>query len=34
LIRQGRGEHFDPDIVDAMLAIEEKFKGIAADHSD
>lgn len=29
LIRQGRGEHFDPDIVDAMLAIEEKFRTIA-----
>ena len=29
LIRQGRGEHFDPDVVDAMLAIEEKFKTIA-----
>ena len=30
LIRQGRGEHFDPDVVDAMLAVEEKFKSIAA----
>ena len=30
LIRQARGEHFDPDVVDAMLAIEEKFKIIAA----
>jgi putative two-component system response regulator len=30
LIRQGSGEHFDPDVVDAMLAIEEKFKAIAA----
>ena len=29
LIRQGSGEHFDPDVVDAMLAIEEKFKTIA-----
>jgi putative two-component system response regulator len=29
LIRQGRGEHFDPDVVDAMLAIEEKFRDIA-----
>ena len=29
LIRQGRGEHFDPDVVDAMLAIEDKFKTIA-----
>jgi len=31
LIRQGRGEHFDPDVVDAMLAVEEKFKSIAAE---
>lgn len=30
LIRQARGEHFDPEVVDAMLAIEEKFKIIAA----
>jgi putative two-component system response regulator len=30
LIRQGSAEHFDPDVVDAMLAIEEKFKTIAA----
>ena len=30
LIRQGRGEHFDPDVVDAMLAVEEQFKAIAA----
>ena len=34
LIRQGRGEHFDPDVVDAMLAIEEKFKAIAAEFSE
>jgi putative two-component system response regulator len=31
LIRQGRGEHFDPDVVDAMLAIEERFTAIAAE---
>jgi putative two-component system response regulator len=29
LIRQGSGEHFDPNIVDAMLAIEDKFRAIA-----
>ena len=34
LIRQGRGEHFDPDIVDAMLAIEERFTEIAAQFFD
>ncbi|MES2150584.1 MAG: HD domain-containing phosphohydrolase [Pseudomonadota bacterium] len=30
LIRQGRGEHFDPDVVDAMLVIQDKFLAIAA----
>jgi putative two-component system response regulator len=30
LIRQARGEHFDPDVVDAMLMVEEKFRAIAA----
>ena len=34
LIRQGSGEHFDPDIVDAMLAIEEAFDAIAQRHAD
>ena len=29
LIRQGSGEHFDPEVVDAMLVVEEKFKAIA-----
>ncbi|HEY0063437.1 MAG TPA: HD domain-containing phosphohydrolase [Telluria sp.] len=29
LIRQAGGEHFDPDVVDAMLAVEEKFRVIA-----
>ncbi|MFP5391176.1 MAG: HD-GYP domain-containing protein [Gammaproteobacteria bacterium] len=29
LIRQGSGEHFDPDVVDAMLVIEERFRDIA-----
>lgn len=34
LIRQSSGEHFDPDIVDAMLAIDEQFRAIAAEFSD
>jgi putative two-component system response regulator len=34
LIRQCRGEHFDPDIVDAMLVIEEQFRAIAAEFPD
>jgi putative two-component system response regulator len=34
LIRQARGEHFDPDIVDAMLVIEAQFRAIAAEFPD
>ena len=30
LIRQGSGEHFDPAIVDALLAVEHEFRAIAA----
>lgn len=29
LIRQGSGEHFDPDVVDVMLRIEETMRDIA-----
>jgi putative two-component system response regulator len=29
LIRQGSGEHFDPAIVDALLAVEHEFRTIA-----
>jgi putative two-component system response regulator len=31
LIRQGRGEHFDPDVVDALLVVENEFRMIAVD---
>ncbi len=34
LIRQGRGEHFDPDIVDAMLVVEAQFRAIATEFPD
>ena len=34
LIRQGRDEHFDPEVVDAMLAVEETFMAIAAQYRD
>jgi putative two-component system response regulator len=34
LIRHGRGEDFDPDVVDAMLAIEEKILQIANEFRD
>ena len=35
IIREGRGTHFDPRVVDAFLAVEDKFRQIAerfADH--
>ena len=34
IIREGRGQHFDPDIVDAFLEITDKFKEIAAVFED
>jgi putative two-component system response regulator len=34
LIRQGRGEHFDPDVADAVLVVEERFRAIAAELAD
>ena len=34
IIREGRGSHFDPDVVDAMNAIEATFQKIAADFCD
>jgi putative two-component system response regulator len=34
VIRQTRGRHFDPDVVDAFLAIEENFRAIALSYAD
>ncbi len=34
LIRAGRGTHFDPDIADAFLALEGKFREVALRHAD
>ena len=34
LIRQGSNEHLDPEVVDAMLAVEEKFRAIATRFRD
>jgi len=37
IIREGRGSHFDPDVVDAFLEIESTFRNIAltfADHDE
>ena len=34
IITDGRGTHFDPDIVDAFLAIAEDFRAIERRFSD
>ncbi|HEX5372594.1 MAG TPA: two-component system response regulator [Aquabacterium sp.] len=34
IIRDGRGTHFDPDIVDAFLSLTEEFVHIAAHYAD
>ena len=34
IIQQTRGRHFDPDVVDAFLAIEDHFKAIAIAFAD
>ena len=34
IIRQGRGSHFDSDVVDAFLALEEQIKSIAKKNTN
>lgn len=34
IICEGRGSHFDPDIVDAFLALSEEFRRIALEYAD
>jgi len=34
IIREGRGNHFDPDLVDAFLSIHETFRNIALTYAD
>ncbi|KUE80761.1 two-component system response regulator [Aeromonas schubertii] len=34
IIREGRGQHFDPQVVDAFLAIEGHFQEIARQYQD
>jgi putative two-component system response regulator len=34
LLIDGRGVHFDPDIVDAFLACEDEFRAIADEYAD
>ncbi len=33
IINDGRGSHFDPDIVDAFLATQDQFRSIAEQYS-
>ena len=34
IIKEGRGTHFDPDVVDAFLDIQETFRNIAHTYAD
>jgi putative two-component system response regulator len=34
IIKKGRGTHFDPDMVDAFLEINEQFRNIARKFAD
>jgi len=34
IIKEGRGTHFDPDMVDAFLEINEQFRNIAREFAD
>ncbi|MYN44833.1 response regulator [Pseudoduganella sp. FT93W] len=34
LIVEGRGSHFDPDVVDAFVALQDEFRSIAARFAD
>ncbi len=34
IINEGRGSHFDPDVVDAFLEIEETIKAVAKELAD
>ncbi|WP_202985564.1 response regulator [Thiospirillum jenense] len=34
IMRDGRGSHFDPDVLDAFLALQDEFQAIAAQFAD
>jgi len=34
IITEGKGSHFDPDVVDAFVEQQEEFKAIALRYSD
>lgn len=34
IMAEGKGSHFDPDILDAFLDLQDEFRAIAARHAD
>ena len=34
IMRQGRGTHFDPDVLDAFIALQEDFRSVASTYAD
>jgi putative two-component system response regulator len=34
IIEEGKGSHFDPDMVDTFLSIQDEIKAIAARYAD
>ena len=34
IIQEGKGKHFDPDVVEALLGVEQTFRDIASEFSD
>jgi len=34
IISEGKGTHFDPDMIDAFFEIEDEFRNIALDFTD
>ncbi|NCA89616.1 MAG: two-component system response regulator [Gammaproteobacteria bacterium] len=34
IMRQGRGSHFDPDVLDAFIALREDFRTVASTYAD
>ena len=34
IITEGKGQHFDPDMVDAFLEIHEEFRQVAIEYAD
>ena len=34
MIQEGKGSHFDPDITDAFVTLQDEFRSIAARFAD